>query len=201
MRVVLVAVLTACNYNAPSPSVVTDGGADGAIDTPHDSLVDTPRDAPAGPFWTNLVGATEDGVTLTNTATTSGWNKSGAVSVETIDSGSGFVEFSSAENTLAKICGLSNGDTNQDFKDIDFAIYLNLDGTVQVFEKGTSRGVFGNYVPGDRMRVELVGGTITYLKNGTPFFTSTGTPVLPLLGDAAMFHRQATITEPVIVKL
>ena len=45
-------------------------------------------------------------------------------------------------------------------------------GTFYVFESGTSRGVFGAYVAGDRFQVAVEGGVVKYLKNGAVFYTS-----------------------------
>src|SRR5262249_10772800 len=66
----------------------------------------------------NNVNATIDGRTLLKTAIATAWN-AGAVSTKTLNSG--FMEFTASEATTYRIAGLSNGDSNQDYTDIDFA--------------------------------------------------------------------------------
>jgi hypothetical protein len=39
--------------------------------------------------------------------------------------------------------GLSYGDTNQDYTDIDYALEMASGGTLKIHEKGTYRGSFG----------------------------------------------------------
>jgi hypothetical protein len=85
------------------------------------------------------------------------------------------------------MCGLSHGDSDQSYTDIDYAIYLTAgNGTVQVYEGGVSRGDFGAYATGDVFRVALEGGVIKYRKNGTVFYTSLVAPTLPLLVDTSL---------------
>ena len=69
-------------------------------------------------IFRSAVGVTVSGNDLTKTAA-AGWGNAGAVSVQTIES-NGFVEFSGNGTVMA---GLSKGDTDQTYQDIDFAIY------------------------------------------------------------------------------
>ena len=94
---------------------------------------------------------------------------------------------------LSLECGLSHGDNNQSYTDIAYAIYLTAGGTVQVYESGVYRGDFGAYATGDVFRVALEGGAIKYRKNGTLFYTSTVTPMLPLLVDTSFYSPGATL--------
>ena len=94
------------------------------------------------------------------------------------------------------MAGLSSGNTNTDFADVDFGILLTSNGTVYVFESGASRGVFGSYQAGDRFRVSVEGGVVRYRRNGVLFYTSGGTPTYPLLVDTALYtperHHRST---------
>ncbi|MBA2541085.1 MAG: hypothetical protein H0V17_15705 [Deltaproteobacteria bacterium] len=199
MRVAVFLVLaSACQYEAPaSPD---DGPIDPDPDGPIDTPSDTPIDTPPLPFWVNVVGATPTDNSLMDIAAT-GWNKSGASTREQIASGNGYVEFTTAEQNLGKAFGLSNGDVSRDFSDIDFAIHLRATREVFVFQNSTSLGAFGTYVIGDVFRVEVTNNVVTYKKNGAQFFVSPGTPVFPLLGDAALFHTNSTITNVSVVQL
>src|SRR5207247_2348359 len=101
--------------------------------------------------WTNASGVSVTGNSLTKTNSTSAWD-SGAASLNIIRNGYGFVEATATETNTHRMIGLSNGDTDQNFPDIDFAIYLTTAATVLVYESGTSRGSFGAYAAGDRFR-------------------------------------------------
>ena len=72
--------------------------------------------------WTSAVGVTVTGNSLTKTAAT-GWGNAGAVSTQQIASGDGYVEFTASETTTYRMLGLSNGNTNASYEDIDFALY------------------------------------------------------------------------------
>src|SRR6266545_446173 len=120
--------------------------------------------------WTNAVGVSASGNSLTKTGDT-GWN-AGAVSVQTIRDGYGYVEFSTTETTTNRFCGLSNNDSSQDYSDVDFGIHPQGGGALIVYEGGSYRGTFGTYATGDRLRVEVWHGVVRYLKNGTVFYTS-----------------------------
>jgi hypothetical protein len=148
--------------------------------------------------WTNTVGVSAAGNDLTKTAGTSSWS-AGAASVESI-AGDGYVEFTTAENTTAKMAGLSVGDAGQHYSDIDFAIHLKATGRVGVYEGGTLRGGnFTSYVAGDVFRIEVSAGTVTYSKNGDAFYVSGRSPVGPLLVDTSLNSPGATIDDVVLV--
>lgn len=124
--------------------------------------------------WTNTVGVSVSGNSLSKTAG-AGWN-AGAVSQRVLDAG-GFVEFTASETTTQRMCGLSKGDSDQSYADIDFAVYLN-GSSVQVYEAGSLVGSFGTYAAGDRFRVEAAAGLVRYSRNGVAFYTSAKAPAL-----------------------
>ena len=103
----------------------------------------TPPAGAQAVVWTSLVGATASGNSLTKTAAT-GWGNAGAVSTQAIASGDGYVEFTASETTTYRMLGLSNGNTNSNWDDIDYALY-EYAGQLQVYEAGTARGTFGTY--------------------------------------------------------
>jgi hypothetical protein len=145
--------------------------------------------------WTNMVGVSATGNSLTKSISGAEWN-AGAVSVETL-AGDGFVEFTTGENTKNKMAGLSFGDAGQYFSDIDFALYLRSNGAVGVYEGGLLRGLnFTSYIPGDVFRVELHEGVVRYSVNGSaPFYTSGVAPNLPLLVDVSLHGVASTIQD------
>jgi len=149
-------------------------------------------------FWNEVQSVNTSGSSLEKSAG-QGWN-AGAVTTATIDS-DGYVEFTTAETNTYKIAGLSNGNTDVDYTDIDFAIYPAGDGIIRIFENGVSRGSFGAYAAGDIFRVEVASGVVTYLHNGTLLYTSTVTPTSPLLVDTALHTTGATINDVTLVDL
>jgi hypothetical protein len=157
-----------------------------------------PEPEPAGEAvaWTSAVGVAVNGNSLTKTAA-SGWGNAGAVSSQAIASGDGYVEFTASETTTYRMLGLSNGDTSQSYTDIDFAMYEN-GSRLEVYEAGAYKGYFGNYTAGDRLRVAVSGGVVRYSRNGTVFYSSTRTPVYPLLVDCALLSQNATLNSAVI---
>ena len=137
--------------------------------------------------------------TLVKTATT-GWN-AGAVSALAIPSGDAFVEFSALETSKTRAAGLSTGDTDQSLGDIDFAIVLEDDATIEIQESGVSRGSFGAYSAGDRFSVEALGGTVRYYRNTTLLYTSAVNPSYPLVADTALYDTESTLDDLVVSDL
>ncbi|HKO60049.1 MAG TPA: hypothetical protein VJV03_02725, partial [Pyrinomonadaceae bacterium] len=52
-----------------------------------------------------------------------GWGNAGASSTQSIASGDGYVETTISESNKYRMIGLSNGDSHQNYNDIDFAFY------------------------------------------------------------------------------
>jgi RHS repeat-associated protein len=153
--------------------------------------------------WQNAVGVTASPGSLTKTAG-SGWNTGGASSVQSIQSGDGYVEFTATLQSDDVLCGLSHGDTNQDYADIDFAIYASHynSNTVFIEENGVNKGSFGTFAAGDKFRVSVEGGAVKYYRvtDGTPtlLYTSTATPSYPLLADTSLYWTGDQMTNVVL---
>jgi hypothetical protein len=179
------------NLSNPSGATIADGQGVGTITND-----DTTPPGPEPVAWVSAVGVSISGNSLTKTAS-SAWGNAGAVSSQQIASGSGYVEITASETTTYRMIGLSNGDTNASYEDIDFALYLAL-GQLRVYENGTSKGTFGNFATGDKLRVTVANGQVTYSRNGSVFYTSTKTAVYPLLVDCALYSQGATLSGAVI---
>jgi hypothetical protein len=177
------------NLSSPTNATLADAQGRGTIMN-NDS-------AGAAVTWTRAVGVSVSGNNLTKTAAPS-WSNAGAVSSRSLTSGDGYVEFRATESTTRRMVGLSNGDTDQNFADIDFAVFLRQGGTLQIYEKGVLKGSFGTYAPGDLFRVSLWAGVVRYYRNGTLLYTSGQAPRLPLLVDSSLYDTVATITSAVI---
>lgn len=144
--------------------------------------------------WMNAVGVSAVDNDLTRTAGQPAWN-AGAASVETLN-GDGYLEFTTSENNLAKMVGLSNGDGDQGYADIDFAIYLKSTGQVAIYEGGVLRdGRIVPYAAGDLFRIEVLGDQVTYLQNDAVIYTSGLAPTFPLLVDTSIRNLGGTIVD------
>ena len=153
--------------------------------------------APQPVSWTNAVGVSVSGNSLTKTAAT-GWGTGGATSTQQLASGDGFVEITASETHTSRMFGLGNGNTDASYTDIDFALFLVNGGQLWIYEGGTYRGSFGTYVPGDKLRVGVEGGAVKYRKNGALLYSSLVAPTYPLLVDTALSTLNATITSAVV---
>lgn len=165
----------------------------GCVNSGDEGNIGTTR-APLSVTWTNMVGVSAAGNDLTKTDPASAWN-AGASSVQTL-AGDGYVEFTTAEATTAKMAGLSVGDSGQAYGDIDFAIRLKATGRVGVYEGGVLRGGnFTTYAAGDLFRIEVKAGVVTYAKNGAVFYTSAAAPSFPLGVDTSLNTPGATVND------
>jgi hypothetical protein len=152
---------------------------------------------PAEPVaWQNLVGVTATSSALTKTAAT-GWGNGGASSTKGLTTaGDGFAEFTVPASPGYAMFGLSNGDSDQTYADIDFAFYAYPGtGQLMVFEKGVYRGQFGTYAAGDKLRVSVDSGVVKYWFKGSLVYTSSQTPTFPLRVDTSLYSTGAVVQD------
>lgn len=143
--------------------------------------------------WTNAVGVNVASNSLTKTAAI-GWGNAGASSVQSIPSEDGYVEFTTNETNTYKMAGLSSGDSNQSYVDIDYALYPAAGAVLQIYEKGVRIGTnYGSYSANDTFRVAVESGVVKYYRNGVLLYTSAQVPVYPLLLDTALYSVNSTI--------
>jgi len=144
--------------------------------------------------WTNTVGVSVSGNSVTKTAGTTGWD-AGASSVNVLQDGYGYVEFTIPDTGHNSMCGLGFGDASASYTDVEFAIHFQSGGGLFVYEAGSNRGQFGTYAAGDRMRVEVFHSTIRFRKSGVIFFTSTVVPRFPLRADLSLYNPGTAIND------
>jgi hypothetical protein len=147
--------------------------------------------------WTGAAGVAVSANTLTKTAAI-GWGNAGAISSKSLLEGDGFVEHTVQETSTFRVLGLSNGNSNQGWGDIDFGLYATADGKLRVYEKGVLRGTFGPYNSGDRLRIAVVGGVVRYYRNTSLLFSSPKSPTYPLIVDTALYSPGATLARVVV---
>ncbi len=144
--------------------------------------------------WTNMVNVAATGNSLRNNVAGNG----GATSVQRIEAGNGYVEFTATETNTYRWAGLSNGNNGTGYDDVNFAInltsYAHNGGFVaNIHENGVYKGET-IYNAGDVFRVAVEGGAVKYYKNGSLIYTSARTPAYPLIVDTAFGEVGATIT-------
>jgi hypothetical protein len=142
--------------------------------------------------WANVVGASASGASLTKTAAT-GWANAGAASSRAVD-GTGQVEFTVPASARYAMFGLGHGDSGLGFADIDYAFYTYAaTGQLMVYEKGVRRATLGAYSAGDKLRIAVSGGVVTYWWKGVLVRTSSQVPVFPLRVDTSLYSTGAAV--------
>ncbi|MDI3286908.1 peptidoglycan DD-metalloendopeptidase family protein [Polyangium sp. 15x6] len=145
-------------------------------------------------WWKNVRYATAGGRSLTRDPHVGTSWSAGASSVQEIGPEGGAVEFSTKETNLDKMAGLSEGDTDQGYVDIDYAFHLRSDGYLDIYERGWQQGTFGTYQAGDVFRVDVQNDEVRYLHNGALLRTSPTPPTYPLVLDTSLANGAGTIT-------
>lgn len=124
-------------------------------------------------------------------------------STDTI-AGDGYVEAvaDAAVSAAGRLFGLSVAGSALGFAGIQYAWYLLSDSTLRVYESGVDRGLFGSpYAAGDVLRVERIGSTVVYKKNGAIVYTSAIATLDPLCAVAVMEHIGGTTSSLDAVRL
>jgi cysteine-rich repeat protein len=193
-------------YNSATPaSKLGDWAVDTALFTPGATLDgvnivdnDTSGDPECGAagFWTNISGVEVRGHSAGLKVAGAAWGV-GASSVPAIASGDGFMEATIANAATHVMFGLSDADTTRSYGDIDFALYP-ASGGMNIYESGSSRGAFGSYKAGDRLRVEIRDGAVSYLRNNVQFYASAVAPTYPLAVDSSFYEVGGAIDDVVI---
>ncbi|HET9267724.1 MAG TPA: hypothetical protein VFO31_06150 [Vicinamibacterales bacterium] len=144
--------------------------------------------------WTGAVNVSIVNGSLQKNAGCDGCSDAGATSLEALTQGDGFVEFTVGESSTLWAAGLSHGNSDTSYADIDFAFRFNGGGWADVIENGVYRsGGDTPYAPGDVFRIAVVGGAIEYSRNGLVLRLSPAAPQYPLLLDASLLSLGATI--------
>ncbi len=147
-------------------------------------------------LWTAQVNTSSSGNALSKNTNVVAWDAS-AISTKGIISPGGYLEVSASLSPNLVMAGLSNGNTNSGYSDIDYALYLSA-GTLYIYEGGINRGSFGTMVAADKLRVSVESGVVKYRKNGNLIYTSAIAPSYPLLVDTSLYSSGARLLGAVI---
>jgi hypothetical protein len=155
------------------------------IDDDNDGILDTVESLINVSDWTRTSFSTVEAIAtpiIGNTLTTNGTAlnaQESYVSPSMLTYGLDINDFQLSFETEAPINGKRYAiglntlpNTESQYRDIDYGIYIDQT-TIKVIESSTTTvGSFGSYVDGDVLSIKKEGTQITYLKNGTVFYTS-----------------------------
>jgi hypothetical protein len=144
--------------------------------------------------WTNESNTRARGSALAKIGGCDGCDDAAAMSRQMIRSGDGYVEFTVDDPGVFWVAGLSSGDAEPRFRNIDYGFRFNGDGRADVIENGAYRaGSDTTYASGDVFRVAVVRGRVQYIKNGRILTQSLTRPNYPLVLAAALGSRGEAI--------
>ena len=110
--------------------------------------------------WVNGKNVTVSGNTVSDAC--NGCSDAAAESQQTLTSGDGYVEFVAGPSVFA--VGIGSGPLGTSLDSIEYGLYFNGAGSVEVRENGGVYVIDAGYQPGDRFRISLQGGVISYHK-------------------------------------
>jgi len=135
-------------------------------------------------LWKDPVLFAQSGNKLYRVSGSGAWN-AGAASVQQLAAGvNGWIEFTASEGgtNTGRMVGLSDTNPDAGNTSIDYAWLVN-NGTLQIYENGTSRGSFGSFTPGDMLKIERTGTSIKYYRNNELKYTSSVASSSLLMAD------------------
>jgi hypothetical protein len=148
--------------------------------------------------WTQMMNVAMVNGVLTKVGGCSGCEDGGAVSAQSITSGSGYVEFRAPDSFGQRVIGLSAGSSGTGETDIDFGLKFWAGGGVDVRENGSYVGVDTRYTSTDVFRIAVASGAVTYYKNGQVLYRSRRAPGSTLVVDTS-FVTMSTGLGPVTI--
>lgn len=144
--------------------------------------------------WKDQVAFNATGYKIHSTSPTSAWGSSGAASEEILPAGQdGWMECTVSETNLHRMIGFSDNNTNAHFSTIDYAFYLNAT-SLKIYENGSLKATInGALTTGDVLRMERIGTTIYYKRNGITVGTSTVPSTTQLMVDVALHSANSSV--------
>ena len=134
---------------------------------------------------TSAARNTVSGNNLTKVSGGNSWNANG-FSWQGV-ANNGYMETSVAGTGTQRMIGLSATDANSDWNTIQYAFYLTSWGALEIRENGSGNLQGGlTYATGDVLRIAVENNIVKYYRNGTPVFSSSTAPALPLFVDVSL---------------
>ncbi|MGZ3429633.1 MAG: hypothetical protein ACXVCV_23445, partial [Polyangia bacterium] len=141
--------------------------------------------------WTQLVNATTNGATLTKSGGQPWADDAGGTSSQSLGAGDGWLEVAVGDTQAFRFVGFAQTHAGTSGDAIDFAFRLQA-GRADVYERGAWQAD-NSVVSGDKLRIAVASGIVTYSKNGNAIYTSSGVPSYPLSVSASLIDAGAAI--------
>ncbi len=145
--------------------------------------------------YKDLVGVSLINDELSKSAA-NGWD--GGFATNGSFSADGYIEYTIPQTNKSVMAGLSTDNSSASFNTIDYAIF-HASANIFIYESGSSKGLKATCQAGDVLKVERIGTTINYLKNGEIFYTSLTASSGSLIGDGCIYHTAGKIKDLKIV--
>ncbi len=147
--------------------------------------------------WTNAVGASVSGNTITKNTST-GWGTGAAASgnvLATSTDGWAEVQTTSVGGAYIFAFGLTSSYVNATYTSINFVFQVNAS-VISIYENGVKRiDLTGAPNPYEVLRVQRTGTTINYLRNGVIVYTSATASSSSLIADLSVYSPYLSIYE------
>lgn len=159
-------------------------------------IEERPRELPIHWSSTGLVNVVARGGYLRKNAGTDGSDDAAARSISGLN-GDLYVKHTTRLDGTVYF-GLATNNSTAAASSINFAIRVESDGTIKIYEAGTLKTTASTTAKkGDWLRVQRVGTTITYWHNRTKIYTSATATSSSLYCDTSLVTRNATIQDAV----
>lgn len=133
------------------------------------------------------------GGTVSCSGTTAAWGVGSCYSLDGYTGGA-FASVVPQQTGQSIMFGLNTDPTTDaNYTSIDYAFYCRSDGTLGVYESGTSRGTFGSYAAGDVLVVLYDGANVKYMRNGAVLRSVSAPAGLKLFFDSS-FNLSGSLT-------
>ncbi|MBZ0165924.1 MAG: fibronectin type III domain-containing protein, partial [Candidatus Omnitrophica bacterium] len=141
--------------------------------------------------WTDIVGATVSGTTLSKSAST-GWVYPGGAISNTSYAGDVAIDLPRTDQWEHSV-GLSLTNTNNSWNTIDYSFYVSST-DVYVIELGATR--YDTPIEeGDTLQIKRVGTSVTYYKNHELIYTSGVSSTGTLMVDAGLYWQNGKVED------
>jgi hypothetical protein len=148
--------------------------------------------------WTHTINCTALSNSVQKTAGQDQVDDASATSLQTIDAGDGFVEFTATDTDKERWCGLNNSNAiHQSASDINFAIKMAKKKKAWVIEDGVIKAKL-KYKSNTSFRVAVEAGKIKYYKDGNVIYTSENAPVYPLMINASLINTNSSVSNVMV---
>ncbi len=110
----------------------------------------------------------------------------------------GFAQTIVVETNTRRMFGLNTVNTSSNHPDLDFAFFLNSDGSLSIYESGSNRGVRGEYEAGDSLRISCFNNEVVYFVNNHAIYESQVAPTFPMFVDMSIATTNGTLQDVVV---